>query len=76
MHRFTRSIFVGVFIAILLAISFGIIVILKKKAKENNNKYSQGSCKELYNIYGEKYMKEYAVEEWFSYYEPVRGVER
>jgi hypothetical protein len=57
-------------IIVLLSISFAIIYTLKKKAKENNNKYQLGNCRDLYTIYGDTYMKEYAIEEWFDYYEP------
>ena len=56
-----RLFLVMIVVFVLLSISFTIIFTLKFKAKENNMKYQQGNCNELYDIYGEKYMKEYAV---------------
>jgi hypothetical protein len=40
----------------LLACSFSVVVMLKKKAKENNLKYQLGNCKELFEVNGDALM--------------------
>ena len=72
--RIFRLLFVIIVILILLAISFTIIVALKGQAKRNNDLYMQGNCKELGQVYGDKLMQEYAVDDWFDYYQPSTGV--
>ena len=49
------------------------MVLLKKKAKENNFKYQNSNCHELMEINGESLMNEYAIQEWFDYYQPKQG---
>lgn len=67
-HRLTRLLISSIVIVFLLSISFSIIFVLKRQAKENNLKYQQGVCSELYDTYGDKYLIEYAVQDWYNYY--------
>lgn len=76
LQKFLRVVLVIFVILLLLTISFSIIFTLKKKAKANNVKYQQANCKEMFDNYGDEFMNEYAVQEWFNYYQPKDGVHR
>ncbi len=60
-------------IGILLAISFSIILELKTIARSTKYKYQKASCAELKEIYTDEMLQDYAVNEWYSYYEPEKG---
>ena len=58
--RFLRGLFAVVILGILLALSFYIVIKLKTAAKEADDKYQRGNCKEINQIYGPDLLKEYA----------------
>lgn len=55
-------------------ISFTIILSLKKIAVNSLSKYSYANCKDIHNIYNEELLQDYAVQEWYDYYEPPAGI--
>lgn len=70
LSRFFRMALVVLIVVIILAFAFTVMVNLKKKALAANNKYLKQDCGEISSIYGGNLTQDYAVDEWFTYYQP------
>jgi hypothetical protein len=70
-NRLFRYFLVIKVVAIILACSFTLMVSLKKLAVNANSKYLKQDCREIELIYGGGQLtQDYAVEEWFDFYQP------
>eukprot|EP00347_Sterkiella_histriomuscorum_P023421 403334704 len=70
-RRVMIGLLVSIIIAFLLLISFSIILSLKKIAVNSKAKYQYSNCKDISDIYNKVLLEDYAVQEWYDYYQPT-----
>jgi Cytosolic domain of 10TM putative phosphate transporter len=70
-QRLVRLLITIAITLVLLGISFTVIIVLKQKSMESNQKYGDADCLEIARIYSAEKMKDYSIVEWYSYYKPA-----
>jgi hypothetical protein len=68
-----RLVLVALSIFLIMLISFVVLVALRKKTNETDEKYIEQDCSEIFDMYGDDLTQDYAVDEWFSYYDPQKN---